>query len=114
AARHGYDPSGLMVDEVTAGGMHRLPSHRTWPMTEALKANVVEAAAGRPGARAKATTLAQLLFERFLRPAHRGGWADRLDASGQPTADTMPASTLYHLLGAIEVTADFVAACGKK
>jgi mannose/cellobiose epimerase-like protein (N-acyl-D-glucosamine 2-epimerase family) len=110
AARHGYDPAGLMVDEITTGGAHRLSSHRTWPMTEALKANIVEAAASRAGAGAKATALAHLLFDRFLKPAYRGGWMDRLDGSGQPAADTMPASTLYHLLGAIEVMVDFVSA----
>jgi len=110
AARHGYDPSGLMVDEVLADGTHRLPSHRTWPMTEAIKANIVEAASGRPGASTKAAALANLLFDRFLQPAPRGGWMDRLDANGRPAADTMPASTLYHVLGAIEVMVDFVAA----
>jgi len=114
AARHGYDPSGLMVDEILAGGVHRLPSHRTWPMTEAIKANIFEAAAGRPGASARAAVLANLLLDRFLQPAHRGGWMDRLDAKGQPAADTMPASTLYHLLGAIEVTVDFVTAFDRK
>jgi mannose/cellobiose epimerase-like protein (N-acyl-D-glucosamine 2-epimerase family) len=114
AARHGYDPSGLMVDEVLAGGIHRLPSHRTWPMTEAIKANIFEAAAGRPGASAKAAVLANLLLDRFLQPVHRGGWMDRLDAKGQPAAETMPASTLYHLLGAIEVMMDFVSASDRR
>ena len=103
AARHGYDSAGLMVDEVTSGGAHHLPSHRTWPMTEALKANIEEAASGRPGAGAQAATVAQLLLDRFLKAAHPGGWMDRLDSAGRPSADTMPASTLYHVLGAIEV-----------
>jgi mannose/cellobiose epimerase-like protein (N-acyl-D-glucosamine 2-epimerase family) len=79
-------------------------------MTEALKANVVEAAAGRPEAGAKAAALGNLLFDRFLEPAHAGGWMDRLDAAGRPAANTMPASTLYHVLGAIDVAANFVSA----
>ncbi|MBS0221995.1 MAG: AGE family epimerase/isomerase [Proteobacteria bacterium] len=102
AARHGYDAAGLMVDEVLIDGRHRLPSHRTWPMTEALKANVAEAAAGRPGAMAKAAEVATLLHRHFLAPGHPGGWMDRLDAKNAPAAKDMPASTLYHVLCAID------------
>lgn len=102
AARHGYDETGLMVDELLIDGTHRLPSHRTWPMTEALKANVAEAAAGRPGAAAKAAEVATLLHRRFLAAGHPGGWMDRLDAKGQPAAENMPASTLYHVLCAVD------------
>ena len=102
AARHGYDKAGLMVDELRIDGSHRLPSHRTWPMTEALKASVAEAAVGRPGAMDKAVEVADLLYERFLTAAHPGGWMDRLDADGKPAAKDMPASTLYHMLCAID------------
>lgn len=102
AARHGYDKAGLMVDEVLIDGSHRLPSHRTWPMTEALKANVAETAAGRPGAAAKAAEVATLLHRHFLTAGHPGGWMDRLDADGAPAAPNMPASTLYHVLCAVD------------
>ena len=102
AARHGYDKAGLMVDEVLIDGSHRLPSHRTWPMTEALKANVAETAAGRPGAAAKAAEVATLLHRHFLAAGHPGGWMDRLDANGAPAAPNMPASTLYHVLCAVD------------
>jgi mannose-6-phosphate isomerase len=102
AARHGYDEAGLMVDEVQIDGKHRLLSHRTWPMTEALKANVAEAAAGRPGAAAKAAEVATLLHRHFLTAAYPGGWMDRLDIKNAPAAPNMPASTLYHVLCAID------------
>jgi mannose-6-phosphate isomerase len=103
AVRHGYDSAGLLVDEVTIDGRHRLPSHRTWPMTEAIKAHVVEAAAGREGAAGRAIDLMQRMTERFFAPVRAGGWMDRLDADGHPAARTMPASTLYHVMGAIYV-----------
>lgn len=109
AARHGYDTAGLMVDEVLVDGRHRLPSHRTWPMTEALKANVAEAAAGRPGAMAKAAEVATLLHRHFLTPGHPGGWMDRLDAKNAPAAKDMPASTLYHVLCAVDELDRFAA-----
>jgi mannose/cellobiose epimerase-like protein (N-acyl-D-glucosamine 2-epimerase family) len=112
ASRHGYDAAGLMVDEVLIDGTHRTPSHRTWPMTEAIKANVAEAIAGRVGASAKAADLATLLLDRFLRAAHPGGWMDRLDARGGPAAPNMPASTLYHVLCAVDELDRFANASG--
>lgn len=105
ADRHGFDAEGLIVDEVGSDGRALLPSHRTWPVTEAIKANLVEAEAGRPGAAEKAATLTEALLDRFLAPAVRGGWIDRLDEQGRPAADFMPASTLYHVIcAAAELT----------
>jgi mannose-6-phosphate isomerase len=101
ADRFGFDADGLIVDEVMADGSVHLASHRIWPLTEAIKANFVEAAAGRPGAAEKTAALAEGLLERYLRPAVRGGWIDRLDPQGKPSADSIPASTLYHLICAI-------------
>jgi mannose-6-phosphate isomerase len=31
-----------------------------------------------------------------------GGWIDRLDEHGRPATDVMPASTLYHVMCAID------------
>ena len=101
ADRHGYDRDGLVVDELFADGRVRTASRRTWPVTEAIKANVVEAAHGRLGAAAKAVKLATRSLPRFLTTTPAGGWFDRLDAAGQPSTDFMPASTLYHIVCAI-------------
>lgn len=102
ADRHGSDAAGLIVDEILVDGSVRTASHRLWPMTEAIRAHMVEARRGRPAAAAKAAALADLLFERFLAGAISGGWIDRLDAAGNPAIDFMPASSLYHVLGAID------------
>lgn len=102
ADRQGFDADGLIVDEILADGTHHLCSHRVWPMTEAIRANCVEARWGRPYAAAKAATLSVQLHERFLAPALGGGWIDRLDAEGKPVTDFMPASTFYHLMGGID------------
>ena len=64
-------------------------------MTEAIKAYRVEGRAD------KAHSLAGLLSEHFLSGVVPGGWMDRLDPLGRPAADYMPASSLYHLLGAV-------------
>jgi len=102
ADRYGSDHAGLIVDELLVDGSVKTASHRLWPMTEAIRAHLVEARLGRLGAAAKAKALADLLFERFLSGATAGGWIDRLDAAGSPAVDFMPASSLYHLLGAID------------
>ncbi len=101
ANSHGYDAAGLIVDEVLLDGSVRAPSHRAWPMTEAIKANLAEAALGRTDAESKAITLVGLLRDRFLTREPAGGWIDRLDEHGRCATDFMPASTLYHLLCAL-------------
>lgn len=93
--RYGIDAGGLLPDEIMADGTVRMPSRRLWPMTEGIKAYAVE------GRREQAIALADRLCERFLSGVIPGGWMDRLDAEGRPAADFMPASTLYHLLGAV-------------
>jgi mannose-6-phosphate isomerase len=93
--RHGIDKAGLLPDEILADGKMRMASRRLWPMTEAIKAFAVE------GRRDKASALADLMHRHFLSGVMPGGWMDRLDAEGRPAADFMPASTLYHLLGAV-------------
>lgn len=103
ADRYGYATSGLVVDELLSSGSVRTPSHRAWPVTEAIKANVVEAARGRAGAESKAATLAGLLRTRFFMTDPMGVWIDRLDKNGAPATNFVPASTLYHVIGALDV-----------
>jgi mannose/cellobiose epimerase-like protein (N-acyl-D-glucosamine 2-epimerase family) len=93
--RCGIDTAGLLPDEVMADGRVRTPSRRLWPMTEAIKAYAVE------GRRDRAVALADLVGRHFLTGVVPGGWMDRLDAAGRPATDAIPASTLYHLLGAV-------------
>jgi mannose/cellobiose epimerase-like protein (N-acyl-D-glucosamine 2-epimerase family) len=99
---HGHDREGLVVDELLANGEPRTRSRRTWPVTEAIKANVAEAEVGRPGAAAKALLLTGLLHRHFLNDRYGGGWMDRLDEAGRPATDFMPASTFYHVICAID------------
>ena len=48
-----------------------------------------------------------LLRDRFLTLDPPGGWLDRLDHNGGCVNEYMPASTLYHLLGAIDELSRF-------
>jgi mannose/cellobiose epimerase-like protein (N-acyl-D-glucosamine 2-epimerase family) len=102
ADTYGYDRDGLIVDEVLLDGRHLTPSRRTWPITEAVKANVVEAERGRQHAAQKAALLAERLHTCFLRPHAAGGWIDRLDREGNSLATFVPASTFYHVACAVD------------
>lgn len=107
ATAYGLDADGLIVDELLADGSCRLPSRRLWPITEAIKANAVEGRLGRPGAQEKAAALAERLAARFLQPASKGGWIDRLDKDGNRAVDHMPASSFYHIVCALHELEDF-------
>ncbi len=102
AVRHGFDAAGMIVDEVLIDGSCRSRSRRIWPITEAIKANLVEARAGRPGTVEMAVSLMQILHHHFLAASPAGGWLDKLDENGTCLSEFMPASTLYHLVGAVD------------
>ncbi len=102
ASRAGFDADGLIMDEVHPDGTILKASRRLWPMTEAIKSDLVEARRGRTGAAVRAAALTQALHGRFLAPAPQGGWVDRLGPDGSPLVDFMPATSLYHLAGAVD------------
>ncbi len=110
ADRHGFDGAGLIVDELLVDGSHHAPSRRIWPVAEAVKANLVEARLGRPGAEGRAASLAALLKIHFLTADPPGGWHDRLDRHGACLSKFMPASTLYHVVCAIDELGRFATA----
>jgi mannose/cellobiose epimerase-like protein (N-acyl-D-glucosamine 2-epimerase family) len=72
-------------------------SRRSWPHTEALKANIVEGEMGRESCDAKAALCAERLMNRFVGRPVRGGWIDHIDEAGNPIVTMIPASTLYHI-----------------
>jgi mannose-6-phosphate isomerase len=100
ATRFGIDASrGLVRGVVLEDGEPVSTASRVWPQTEAIRALCREDSAGLrwPGLVAAITNN---LFETHL-PAHlRGGWIDQIGENGKATVDYMPASTLYHLVGA--------------
>lgn len=107
AGRTGIDAEGLIVDEVHPDGTIAKASRRLWPMTEAIKSDLTEARLGRAGSEQRALALTEALYRRFLGPAPQGGWIDRLDVDGAPLVDFMPATSLYHLAGAVDELTEF-------
>lgn len=102
ADANGFDAAGLVMDEVLADGSPRKRTHRLWPMTEAIRCYCIESRHLRPQASAKAVAVAEKLWSSFLERVPPGTWMDRLDDQGRPASDTIPASSLYHLVGMIE------------
>lgn len=113
AGRAGFDADGLIVDEVHPDGTILKPSRRLWPMTEAIKSDLAEARRGRTGSAERAVELTRALYRRFLAPAPNGGWVDRLGPDGSPLVDFMPATSLYHLAGAVDELSSFQAGAGR-
>lgn len=107
ADRYGFDGAGMIVDELLADGTRHATTRRLWPVAEAIKANLVEARLGRQQSARKAARLTGLLLERFLAAAPAGGWLDKLDQNGTCLSEFMPASTLYHLVCAIDELCQF-------
>jgi mannose-6-phosphate isomerase len=108
ADRYGFDAAGMIVGELLIDGTPRPGARRIWPVTEAIKANLIEARRGRVQGEGRAAALAVVLRERFLTVDPPGGWRDRLDHDGRCVNEFMPASTLYHLLGAVDELSRFV------
>jgi mannose-6-phosphate isomerase len=102
------DPStGCLVDEGNIDGTIRKFSRRCWPQAELVKAFVAEAEAGDDVAVSEARAALQRLELHYLRHPVRGAWYEHFDSDGGLLVETIPASSLYHILGAV-VEADRV------
>lgn len=102
ATTHGLDlATGRVVDAVNERGTVLAASIRAWPHAEGVKAFAAAAARGDARAEASADLLLGFLMRVFAPDALEGGWIDRFDAAGNPLVDHMPASTLYHIAGAL-------------
>ncbi|HQS08786.1 MAG TPA: AGE family epimerase/isomerase [Xanthobacteraceae bacterium] len=108
AEAHGVDPSlGLAVNELHADLTIRDHRARLWPQTERLKAHVALQAiardAGERAAAAGKTAEAARGMMRFFAHPVAGAWWEHIDRNGQPIIEPTRASSLYHIVLAIEV-----------
>ncbi len=107
AARALYDfavstltPSGHPAMTVRRSGAIVDASRRTWVQTEALKAHLTMARLGDETAEIRAAACFDQLMDEHL--TSEGGWRDHLEADGSQRGDTMPTSTGYHVVLALE------------
>ncbi|MBO9709820.1 MAG: AGE family epimerase/isomerase [Caulobacter sp.] len=89
--------TGLTYDQVDVDGAVVAASHRSWPQTEALKANLAMLELDGVDTRARIATCVDNLLDRYLDTDPRGVWIDHLDGQGRPMVDKIPSTTLYHL-----------------
>ncbi len=116
ANQFGFDAdSGLIYDEVLENGRVYTPSHRSWPHTEAIKANVAEHEYGRDGCLARVELLFKTLFTHYIGKPIAAGWVDHIDPTGKSKTDYIPTSTLYHVfLSIAEADRVFVSGAQQK
>lgn len=101
AMRVGVNPqTGLLHAAINAHGAVLDGSSRTWMQTEWLRTAVRLSELGLPGA-AGHLERAGSAMSHHLNDVIAGGWVDQFDASAGALSDRIPASTLYHVFGAI-------------
>ncbi len=98
AITSGINPkTGLLRNEIHKDGTVTRGESRLWPATEFIKASVVRARAGVPGALDDAAMMIDRMFEYYLDVPVTGGWHDQRDEDGNVTSTDMPSSTFYHI-----------------
>lgn len=102
----GIDKAGLLYDTLTYDGKIIDSRKRLWPMTEFIKASLVQARTGNPQAEALAIKGVDDLFTYFLTTPTAGAYIDQRGANNDIINDYAPASTLYHLIGVVMELAD--------
>lgn len=101
ADERGLLPDGRVVDEVSLNGKMRASSTRLWPQCERVRAKCLE---HEGGTESEAVMLASLqVLAGFCRPD--GLWTEHLDLHGRPIVSFVPATSPYHLLGAVAAAA---------
>lgn len=102
AMRIGVNPqTGLLYAAVNARGDVLDASSRTWMQTEWLRTAALMHRLDLSGAGAQVQRAASAVLDYHLHDVVAGGWIDKFDASGKASSDRIPASTLYHIFGAV-------------
>ncbi len=101
---------GVLASGVTANVLDGDRAARLWPQTERLKAALslaeLASAEERTALEADALSAAEAL-RRYLDAAPPGLWIDLIDPDDVPVAGPAPASSLYHIVGAVKALAAY-------
>jgi N-acylglucosamine 2-epimerase/mannose-6-phosphate isomerase len=98
AEGHGVDPvSCATFNQVRDDGTPIDKGSRTWPNTERIKAAIALHELDGTDPSDVVRSSGRLLLDRYLSHKPHGTWIDAFDAEGSSVADTIPASTLYHV-----------------
>jgi len=94
AERHGVDEDDLVFDALDGSGAPRDRAKRLWPQTERAKALAVR------GDAAALTRVLGRICRAYLRSPD-GGWTEHLTRDGRPRGDTQNATSVYHVVLAL-------------
>jgi mannose-1-phosphate guanylyltransferase/mannose-6-phosphate isomerase len=101
-ARHIDPVRNVAVDELNERGEIVRATARLWPQTERLKAALRLAARADDGACLRDAARACASLWRYLETPTPGLWRDRQRPEGDFVEEPAPASSFYHLIGAID------------
>lgn len=100
---------GVAIDALNEDMTVRSSRARLWPQAERLKAALLlHETSGEDGYLAHALSAAESLW-RYLDVPTRGLWRDKLTPTNRFVAEPVPASSLYHIVGAIAALQRFSA-----
>lgn len=105
AGRRGIDPRrGVAINPVDARFIYVDGGARLWPQTEWIKAATLLAQRPVPveGTSPLDIDIAMAALRPYLDTPVRGLWRDKLQPDGTFVIEPVPASSLYHILGAID------------
>jgi mannose-6-phosphate isomerase len=103
ADAHGIDRTrGMAVNAIWLDGAIHDPIARLWPQTERLRAYLIDCDSG-GDARLRA---AIATLKRYLDTPVRGVWFENCGADGRFLDEAAPATSLYHIVGAVAELCD--------
>jgi mannose/cellobiose epimerase-like protein (N-acyl-D-glucosamine 2-epimerase family) len=91
----------VAINALAPDGSVRDANARLWPQTERLKATILAAELTGENVYESAACEAAHALARYLDVPLRGLWRDTLTASGEFVEEPAPASSMYHIVGAI-------------
>ncbi|WP_242921044.1 AGE family epimerase/isomerase [Caulobacter sp. CCUG 60055] len=101
--RHGVDPErNVAIDELDSNLDVLTPTARLWPQTERIKAALAMAEVGDSESALREAAAGVDGLRPYLDTPGPGLWRDRMVVDGSLVAGTAPATSLYHIVGAIE------------
>lgn len=90
-----------LAARISADGEMLDEGSRCWMQTEWIRAACVKLRHGFSDATRPVNFACSALLNHHLRPSIAGGWVDAIDARGNQVSKDIPASTLYHFVGAV-------------
>lgn len=107
AGRAGVNEAGFAQDELWADGSVKSASARIWPQTEWLRAAIARLARTEAAADAQDASTAHRALQAYLQGVRPGAWRDRRRPDGGWAAGPAPASSGYHITGALDALIRF-------